>query len=139
MTKEQADKAEQIEALVDSPDLANALESEEFKKFLDQVPIAISVSELRSRELIVYANPEFERLSDSPAAKLFGQPWSVLEGEGLGKQKERSIADAIVEDSDCVGTFKLRRAGPEPAIVDVYSNSIEKDELFQTSLVMRGI
>ena len=128
MTEEQADKAEQIGALLDSPDLATALESEQFKRFLDQVPIAISVAELRNPELIVYANPEFEKLLDEAAAKLFGQPWSVLEGEGLGKQKERSIADAILEDSDYVGTFKLRGAGPEPAVVDVYSNAIENDD-----------
>ena len=128
MAEEQAGKAEQIEALLDSPDLANALESEQFKKFLDQVPIAISVAELRSREVIVYANPEFERLSGWSAAKLFGQPWSVIEGEGLGKEKERSVAEAIVQDSDCVGTFSLRRVAPGPAIVDVYSNQIENDD-----------
>jgi PAS domain S-box-containing protein len=128
MAKEQADKAGQIEALLESPDLANALESEQFKKFLDQVPIAISVAELRSRELIVYANPEFEKLAGCAAAELFGQPWSILEGEGLGKEKERSIADAIVQDSDCVGTYRLKRIGAEPAIVDVYSNQIENDD-----------
>ncbi|MDW6021030.1 histidine kinase dimerization/phosphoacceptor domain -containing protein [Mesorhizobium sp. BAC0120] len=128
MTKEQAGKAGQIEALLDSPDLANALESEQFKKFLDQVPIAIGVAELRSKELIVYANPEFEKLSALSAAKLLGQPWSVLEGEGLGQQRERSIADAIREDSDCVGSFKLKRIEGEPAIVDAYSNVIENDE-----------
>ena len=128
MTEEQADKAEQIGALLDSPDLATALESEQFKRFLDQVPIAICVAELRNPELIVYANPEFEKLLGQAAAKLFGQPWSVLAGEGLGKKKERSIADAIVEDSDCVGTFKLRPGEPESAIADVYSNAIENDD-----------
>jgi hypothetical protein len=30
--------------LLETPDLATALESEQFKKFLDQMPIAIAVS-----------------------------------------------------------------------------------------------
>ena len=98
------------------------------KKFLDQVPIAIGVSELGRRERIVYANPEFERLSGLAAAKLEGQNWGVLSGEGLGKQKERSLGEAIVEDVDCVGTFKTERPALEPAIVDAYSNIIENDD-----------
>ncbi|RWM87836.1 MAG: histidine kinase, partial [Mesorhizobium sp.] len=32
---------EPVEHLLDTPELATALESEQFKKFLDQVPIAI--------------------------------------------------------------------------------------------------
>src|SRR4029079_17629304 len=99
MTNEVAAKADQIETLLDSPARANALESEQFKKFLDQVPIAICVAELRDEELIIYANPEFERLSGLSAAKLFRQPWSALSGEGVGKEKERSIANAIVQDA----------------------------------------
>ena len=62
MNSEQS-KAEQVEQLLDTPDLAGALESEQFKKFLDQVPIAICVSQLAGDERIVYANPEFEKLS----------------------------------------------------------------------------
>ena len=46
--------------MLDTPELATALESEQFKKFLDQVPIAIAVSDLNVKERVVYANPEFE-------------------------------------------------------------------------------
>jgi hypothetical protein len=42
---EQNAKAEQVESLLTTPDLAGALESEQFKRFLDQVPIAIAVSD----------------------------------------------------------------------------------------------
>jgi PAS domain S-box-containing protein len=128
MTDDQAGKAQQIESLLETPDLANALESERFKKFLDQVPIAICVAELGDAELIVYANPEFERLSGVSAAKLFRQSWSALQGEGVGKDKDRAMASAIVEDSDCVGTYRLARSEGPHAIVDVYSNSIENDD-----------
>ena len=127
MNSEQS-KAEQVEQLLDTPDLAGALESEQFKKFLDQVPIAICVSQLAGDERIVYANPEFERLSGLTAAELGDQGWNALSGEGLGKQRERSFAAAVVEDRDCVGTFKTQRPDLEPAIVDVYSNVIENDD-----------
>jgi hypothetical protein len=40
---------ETVEKLLDTPDLASALESEQFKKFLDQVPIAIAVCQRRSK------------------------------------------------------------------------------------------
>jgi len=35
------------EQLLDTPHLAGALESDQFKSFLDHVPVAIGVSELR--------------------------------------------------------------------------------------------
>ena len=51
------EKSEQIEQLLETPDLAGALESEQFKRFLDQVPIAMqyptspakSASSMRTR------------------------------------------------------------------------------------------
>jgi hypothetical protein len=51
------DKAEEhIEQLLDTPGLADALESDRFKQFLDHVPVAIAVSELDPSETITYAN-----------------------------------------------------------------------------------
>jgi hypothetical protein len=57
-----SEKAEAVEQLLDTPDLATALESEPFKKFLDQAPIAIAVSDLNLKERVVYANPEFYKV-----------------------------------------------------------------------------
>ena len=59
--EQSAEQPSQIEALVATPDLADALESEQFRRFLDQVPIAIIVSQMGANERIVYINPEFER------------------------------------------------------------------------------
>ena len=121
-------KAGQVETLLDTPDLAGALESEQFKRFLDQVPIAIAVSDLKGPEHIIYANPEFEKQAGITAAELDSKAWSALNGEGLGQQRGRPLADAIVEDSDCIGTYRMERAGAETAIVDAYSNVIESDD-----------
>jgi PAS domain S-box-containing protein len=121
------DKAEQVESLLATPDLANALESEQFKHFLDQVPIAIVVSEMRGPERIAYANPEFERLSGQHASELEGQSWSVLHGTS-DDESSRQLGEAVVDHHDCVGTFRVERTGQDAAIVDAYSNVIVDDE-----------
>ena len=122
-----SEDAEAVEKLLETPDLATALESEQFKKFLDQVPIAIAVADLTVSERVVYANPEFEKLSDVKAATLTRENWCALLGAGLRQQKGLSLAEAVVEGVDFVGTFRLERDTEKPPIVDVYSNVIEDD------------
>jgi PAS domain S-box-containing protein len=114
--------------LLDTPHLADALESEQFRHFLDQMPIAIVVSDLRGRERIVYANPELEKLSGQTAAELEGKPWSALRGHEDDQDLKRELGGAVVEASDRVGTFEIERPGREPSIVDAYSNVIEDDD-----------
>ena len=109
-----SDKAQAVEQLLDTPDLATALESEQFKKFLDQVPIAIAVSSLAAKERVVYANPEFEKLSGLTGAELTRQNWGALPGLGLHQQKDRPLAEAVVEETDFVGTFGLEREWGRP-------------------------
>jgi PAS domain S-box-containing protein len=113
----------QVETLLATPDLASALESEQFKHFLDQVPIAIVVAEIKDVERIVYANPEFEKLSGQTAASIEGRDWSVLSGYGEGDDT-RKLSAALLESSDRVGTFRLESQGAEAAVVDAYSNVI---------------
>ena len=122
-----SEHADAVEKLLETPDLATALESEQFKKFLDQVPIAIAVSDLSVKERVVYANPEFEKLAGLEAARLTRESWGALLGTGLHQQKGRSLAEAVVEQADFVGTFRLDRDAEKPPIVDVYSNLIEDD------------
>ncbi|MDI6025161.1 histidine kinase dimerization/phosphoacceptor domain -containing protein [Corticibacterium sp. UT-5YL-CI-8] len=118
--------AEAVEQLLDTPDLASALESEQFKKFLDQVPIAIAVSDLDANERVIYANPEFETLSGLKASTLTQGDWSPLSGTGINDQNGRALAAALVEETDFAGTFQLDR-GQDMPTVDVYTNVIEDD------------
>jgi PAS domain S-box-containing protein len=120
-------ETEQIQQLLDTPDLAGALDSEQFKRFLDQLPIAIAISDLSGDERVVYANAEFQKLSGVSTAELERRNWAALNGEGLDEYKDRPLAEAIVENIDRAGTFTMQRSGAEPAIVDVYSNLIEDD------------
>ncbi|RWN57341.1 histidine kinase dimerization/phosphoacceptor domain -containing protein [Mesorhizobium sp.] len=119
---------EPVEQLLDTPELATALESEQFKKFLDQVPIAIAVSDLRDGETVVYANPEFEKLSGLAAARLEQENWKGLSGSAVKAPFDQRIDEAIVTQTDFIGTFRLERKGSGSAIVDVYSNVIEDDD-----------
>ena len=120
-------KSDQVDELLATPDLADALESEQFRRFLDQIPIAIVVSEMKSRERIVYANPEFEKLSGLTAAELEGKPWSILRGRADGEDAGPDLGTAVVDLNDCVGTFRIEREGGEGVVVDAYSNVIEDD------------
>ena len=122
------EKAERVEEILATPDLAGALESEQFRRFLDQIPIALVVSDLKDRERIVYANPEFEKVSGQTAADVEGKPWSVLPGQGEGENTARKLGAAVVEASDHVGTFRIERAGGEAVVVDTYSNVIQDDD-----------
>jgi PAS domain-containing protein len=61
-----------IEQLLEVPSLAEALESDRFKQFLDHVPFAVAVSQLHPSERLVYANLEFERLTGLVAEETMG-------------------------------------------------------------------
>jgi two-component sensor histidine kinase len=121
------DDADAVEQLLETPDLANALESEQFKKFLDQVPIAIAVSDLRKVETVVYANPEFEKLAGLPAVQLERDSWGALAGNAVTAESHTQLAEAVIARTDFVGTFRLNRGEGGTPIVDVYSNVIEDD------------
>jgi two-component sensor histidine kinase len=124
----------QVEALLATEDLAGALDNEQFRRFLDQVPLAIVVSEIRGRdaaECVVYANPEFEELVGVAVGDLRGKPWDMLPGtevEALAEAAPRGLGEAIPAGTDRIGTFRIDRDGAAPALVDAYSNLIEDEE-----------
>jgi PAS domain S-box-containing protein len=117
----------QIEELVASPDLAGALESKQFRSFLDQIPIAIVVAEMKSDEHIVYANPEFQKLSGKSSASIEGHSWEAIQGEAVSDGSDLKLGEALVNESEYVGTFRIERPDREPSLVDAYSNVIVDD------------
>lgn len=125
-----SDKASrQVDELLAATDLAGALESEHFRRFLDNIPVAIVVSDLKDAERICYANPEFERLIGRPPADLEGEPWTVLDESGKAEPDELGLGAVIAASYDEVRTVRIADAdaasGP---LVDVYSNLIENDD-----------
>jgi two-component sensor histidine kinase len=133
--------AKRIETLLETPALAEALESDQFKQFLDQVPVAIAVSELHPAERIVYANVEFERLTGQAASELLGEPWDSLPGIAAETAEPQQLGAAITEDRDHIGVFTIAGKDATTA-VDAWSNIIEDDHgasVFRlVALVERG-
>jgi len=112
--------------LADSAALADALESDRFKKFLDHIPFAVAVAELMPAERIIYANPEFERLAGVKAASLEGQTWTALPHAIRSASSGKALGEAVVSESDYLGTFVLP-GGAEELSADAWSNVIEDD------------
>jgi PAS domain S-box-containing protein len=117
----------QVDELLATPDLADALESEQFRRFLDQIPIAIVVSDLKGQERIVYANPEFEKLCGQTTVEISGKQWDVLDRHRGEDDSGRGLGAAVVETSDYVGVYRIACNGQE-ALADAYSNVIQNDD-----------
>jgi len=119
--------AERVEKFLDTPGLADALESDRFKQFLDHVPVAILVSELLPSEIITYANLEFERLTGHPVDSMEGKSWKALPGVAVADNDDRRLGEAVEEDDEYIGTFRIAR-NDGTTDVDAWSNTIESDE-----------
>lgn len=116
---------ERSETLLETPDLAGALGSDQFKSFLDHVPVAIAVSELGKSERIVYVNTEFERLSGQAQSDLIGKLWESLSGSATASSDHRELSDAISDDQDYIGAFTIEESSPQS--LDAWSNIIRDD------------
>lgn len=118
-------KGERPENLDDAPQLADALESNRFKQFLDHLPFAVVVSELDPTERITYANPEFERLTGMSPSAIEGKTWEALPSAVSVSGGQTRLSDAIVAATDYLGAFSF--AGRE-TVVDAWSNVIQVED-----------
>jgi two-component sensor histidine kinase len=119
--------ARHVEKLLDTPHLADTLESDRFRQFLDHVPIAIAVSELLPSETITYANLEFEHLTGLPVASIEGRSWKALPGLASAAGDDRSLGEAVKDEDEYLGRFTIDR-GDKQIEVDAWSNTIEDDD-----------
>src|SRR5919199_334861 len=94
-----ADKTNPVDELLDMPELAQAIESEQFRTLLDHVPVAILIGRIKGLvERIVYANLEFLRLTAR-------EPGAVEDGE----PKFRLVALVDVTRRDVAEREELQR------------------------------
>jgi PAS domain S-box-containing protein len=122
---------QQVNDLFDSLELTQAIETEEFRVFLDHIPIAIVISKfLRGDERIVYANKAYEALTGQSCNEVRGKSWSILDSFILEDEPHLAFSEALPNCDDFVGTFK--REQPKPALVEVYSGLIESDDASKT-------
>jgi len=106
-------RLEAVEKLLDTPELAT---------------FVIAVSDLIETERALYANPEFEKLSGLKSASLAWKNWTALSGTGVREQKDKALAECVVNETDFVGTFWLKRGVDGQAVVDAHSNLIVDDD-----------
>lgn len=116
-----------VEQLLATPHLADALESDRFKQFLDHVPVAIAVAELSPSEAITYCNIEFERMIGKSSEEIQGNDWKILPGVATAHGDETSLGDAVLADDEYIGTFAID-CGGHRVDVDAWSNTIESEE-----------
>jgi PAS domain S-box-containing protein len=122
------DAAQQVDELLSSAELAEALESEHFKRFLDQLPVAIIVAKLvGSEEKIVYANLAFESLTGQGPAAVAGQKWSVLDSYRLDDNAELRLGTAVLEEEEFLGTFRRETADTKLTLIEAYATAIDSE------------
>jgi PAS domain S-box-containing protein len=122
---------QQANDLFDSPELTQAIETEEFRVFLDRIPIAIVAAKLvGGDEVIAYANKAYETLTGQPRTEIKGRGWSVLASFKLEDEPHLTFSDALAKCDDFVGTFK--REDPTLTLVEAYSGLIDNEEIGKT-------
>jgi PAS domain S-box-containing protein len=120
--------AEQINDLFDAVELTKAVNTEEFRHFLDHVPIAIIVSKFfRGDQRICYVNKAFETLTGHPMTDCAGRGWSILAGFQTDADPPVTLHQAMLKGGEeFLGTF--RREQPRLVEVEAYSGIIENED-----------
>lgn len=122
---------QEVNDLFDSLELTQAIEDEEFRLFLDHIPIAIIISKLmRGDQRIVYANRAYETLTGEALTEVRGKGWSILDSFELEDEPHLTFSAALPKCDDFVGTFK--REQPKRAVVEAYSSVIEIEDAGKT-------
>ncbi|MBL0936790.1 MAG: ATP-binding protein [Rhizobiaceae bacterium] len=118
---------EQVEDLLGGEHLAEALESDNFRSFLDHVPIAIAVSECDGDECIVYANPAFHDCVGIGAEELDGKSWSEVDAALTPCAEDGAAASAFIREPADEPIECTVGEGEERRRVGLYASVIEND------------
>ena len=119
--------SEQVNDLFDSPEFKKAVETEEFKLFLDHLPIAIVICKLlRDDQRIIFANKAYGEMTGQWFADIKGRGWSILETFTGEDDPKLTMEQALLKWEDYLGTFRLERA--DPILVEGYAGIIEDDD-----------
>lgn len=124
MTSHDKKPADLPEHLLETPQLADALESDRFRRFLDHIPFAVVVAELQPAESITYANVEFERLTGKSPENIQGKSWEMLAYCVSTTPGGPPLSQAILNE-DHLGTFRIE--GDNARVFDAWSNIIHDD------------
>jgi PAS domain S-box-containing protein len=125
--QEPAPASQQVNDLFDALEYSKTVGTEEFKLFIDHVPIPIIVSKfVHGDQRIVFANKAYENLTGQTLADICGRGWSVLESFRLEDEPHLTFGEALAKSDDFVGCF--RRDQPKPLLVEGYAGLIENED-----------
>ena len=118
--------AEEVGELLTSPEVAKAVESDEFKRFLDHVPIAIVISWMvKDEQRIVYANRAFESFTGQTLAEIDGKSWSILDTFVHEDDPQLTLGRAVLAGEDFLGTFRKQASDGKQMLAQAYASLIE--------------
>jgi PAS domain S-box-containing protein len=121
--------AQQVEEILSSPELVRAVENDEFKVFLDHIPVGIAVARNGDgTHRIVYANQMFESLSGLALESMKGSGWSALDGFASEDDVTLTLGAAITAGEDFLGTFRKGPDGQAARTVQGYVGVIENED-----------
>jgi PAS domain S-box-containing protein len=119
-----------VNHLFETLDVPGAVETEEFRVFLDHVPMAIVIARATGGgERIVYANKAFEALMGLCSEAAAGKDWSILNSFRSEEEPQVPLSEALPQREDFTGCF--RRDQPH-TVVEVYSGLIDNDDAGKT-------
>jgi PAS domain S-box-containing protein len=119
--------AQQVNDLFDSEELTKAVETEEFRIFLDHIPIAIAISKLmRGDQRIIYVNKAYEALTGETCPEVRGRGWSILDSFRLEDEPHLTFSESIRKGDDYLGTFL--RTEPKLTLVEAFTGVVENED-----------
>src|SRR3984885_9437357 len=121
--------SQQIDQILGSSKLAQAIENDKYKHLLDYAPVAVAVSRgTRDEQHVVYINKAFENLMSMSAADAEGQSWTCLDGFLGEDSPTRTLGEAIRDGEDFIGVFRPAVPVDRLVIVQAYASVIENDD-----------
>ena len=125
MTDRSGNSEQQVSDLFDSLELGNAIDTEEFRIFLDHIPIAIVISKLCAAGIASCMPTRPMSLTGQTCDEVRGRPWTALDCFSLEDEPTIRFSHAIPRCEDFIGTFKREQP---PTLVEAYSGTIDSDE-----------
>src|SRR3984893_2749402 len=120
---------QEVDRILGSSKLAQAIESDKYKHLLDHAPVAVAVSRgTRNEQHVVYINRSFENLMSVAAADVEGQSWTCLDGFLGEDNPSQTLGEAIRDGEDFIGVFPPSGPVDRLVIVQAYASVIESDD-----------
>ncbi len=116
-----------VKDLIDTSELAAAIDTESFHEVLDVVPVAILITQvLDQQHRISYVNKAFEKTLGHALADLKGRGLTILDALKREDDPNVTLNAALQNGDDYIGTFQLIE--PKPLLLEAYANLVENED-----------